>query len=126
MTLDEFFEGQELSRQLFDALHGVIEELGPVELRVTKSQIAFRRGKAFAWAWMPGKYLRHKVAPLVLSVSLPGRDASPRWKQIVEPAPGRFMHHLELYAIDQIDDEVRAWLRAAETNIKDTGKRTGA
>jgi hypothetical protein len=124
MTLEEFFEGQELSRQLFDALRGMIEKLGPVELRVTKSQIAFRRGKAFAWAWMPGKYLRRKAAPLVLSVSLPERDASPRWKQIVEPAPGRFMHHLELYAIDEIDDEVRAWLQVAGTQTKDISKRT--
>ena len=124
MTLDEFFEGQELSRQLFEALRGMIEELGPVELRVTKSQVAFRRDKAFAWAWMPGKYLRRKAAPLVLSIALPGRDGSPRWKQIVEPAPGRFMHHLELYTIDEIDDEVRAWLQAAITQIKDVGKRT--
>ena len=119
LTLDEFFAGQELSRQLFDALRGVIEELGPVELRVTKSQIAFRRNQAFAWVWMPGKYLRGKTAPLVLTVSLPGQDASPRWKQIVEPAPGRFIHHLELFTVSQIDNEVRAWLRAAETNIKD-------
>jgi hypothetical protein len=124
MTLDEFFEGQELSRQLFEALRGMIEELGPVELRVTRSQIAFRRGKAFAWAWIPGKYLRRKAALLVLSVSLPERDASPRWKSIVEPAPGRFMHHLELYAIDEIDDEVRAWLQAAGTINNDVGKRT--
>ncbi len=121
ITLDEFFEGQELSRQLFDALRIMIEELGPVELRVTKSQIAFCRGRAFSWVWMPGKYLRRKAAPLVLSVSLPGRDDSPRWKSIVEPAPGRFMHHLELYAIDEIDDEVRAWLQAAGMHIKDAG-----
>jgi hypothetical protein len=122
MTLEEFFEGQELSRQLFDALRDMIEKLGPVELRVTKSQIAFRQDRAFAWAWMPGKYLRRKAAPLVLSISLPDRDASPRWKSIVEPAPGRFMHHLELYTIDEIDDEVRAWLQAAGTHLNEVGK----
>ncbi len=123
MTLEEFFDGQELSRQLFDALRAVIEEQGLVELRVTKSQIAFLRDKPFAWAWMPGKYLRRKAAPLVLSISLPGRDSSPRWKSIVEPAPGRFMHHLELYTIGEIDDEVRAWLQAAEIQSKDVAKR---
>ena len=62
MTLDEFFEGQVQSRQLFDALRALVEALGPVELRVTKSQVAFRRRKAFAWAWMPAQYLRR--APL--------------------------------------------------------------
>ncbi len=119
MTLDEFFAGQELSRQLFDAVRALVDEQGAagVELRVTKSQVAFRRGKAFAWAWMPEKYLRRKCAPLVLSIALPYRDTSPRWKQVVEPAPGRFMHHLELYALDEIDDQVRNWLRSAETAI---------
>lgn len=115
MTLDEFFEGQEAPRELFETLHGVISAIGSAELRVTKSQIAFRRRKAFAWVWMPGKYLRGKPAPLVLTLSLRSRDASPRWKEIVEPSPGRFTHHLELYTIDDIDDQVRGWLREAWT-----------
>jgi hypothetical protein len=36
-----------------------------------------------------------------------------RWKQIVEPAPGRFTHHLELHTASEIDDEVRRWLQEA-------------
>jgi len=40
------------------------------------------------------------------------RDA-PRWKQVVEPAPGRFMHHLELRTVEDIDERVRGWLREA-------------
>ena len=111
MTLDEFFQGYEASRQLFDALRDAIDAIGPAELRVTKSQIAFRRRAAFAWAWLPARYLRGRVAPLVLTLSFRHRDASPRWKEIVEPAPGRFTHHLELYAVTDIDDEVRDWLR---------------
>jgi len=113
MTLDEFFEGQDTSRGLFEALEVEIRAFGKAELRVTKSQIAFRRRIAFAWAWMPGKYLRRKTAPLVLTLSLRRRDASPRWKEIVEPYPGRFTHHLELYSRDDIDDQVRLWLREA-------------
>jgi len=112
--LEAFFRGQPLSRQIFDALRGLIDELGPAEVAVTKSQIAFRRARPFAWAWMPGQYLRgRQVAPLVLSLALPQRDPSPRWKQVVEPRPGRFMHHLELYAATDLDEEVRGWLRAA-------------
>ena len=82
-------------------------------MRVTKSQIAFRRRRAFAWVWQPGQYLRGRGAPLVLSMSLPWRDSSPRWKEIVEPAPGRFMHHLELYDSAEVDQDVSAWLRQA-------------
>lgn len=96
MTLDEYFAGQEASRQFFDALRSAVDAIGPAELRVSKSQIAFRRRVAFAWAWTPARYLRGRVAPLVLTLSFCHRDASPRWKEIAEPAPGRFTHHLEL------------------------------
>jgi hypothetical protein len=113
MTLDEFFEERVESRQLFEALRCMVNAIGSTEIGVTKSQIAFRRRKAFAWVWTPGKYLRGKTAPLVLTLSLRSRDASPRWKEIVEPSPGRFTHHLELYSINDIDDQVRDWLRAA-------------
>lgn len=113
MTLDEFFSGHEESRQIFDALNCAVEVLGPVEVRVTKSQVAFRRRKSFAWAWVPGRYLRGRHAPLVLTLSFPQRSESPRWKQIVEPAPGRFTHHLELHSESETDEEVRGWLQAA-------------
>ena len=113
MTLDEFFAGQEDSRRIFDALRSAVDALGPALLRITKSQIAFRRRRAFAWAWMPGKYLRGKHAPLVLTLSFRHQDLSPRWKEIVEPAPGRFTHHLELRSTVDIDDEVRSWLQQA-------------
>lgn len=81
--------------------------------QITKSQIAFRHRRAFAWAWIPARYLRGRVAPLVLSIALRRRDPSPRWKEIVEPATGRFMHHFELYSAAEIDQEVVAWLREA-------------
>jgi hypothetical protein len=113
MTLDEFFAGQEESRQIFEALRRAVDTLGPAKLRVMKSQVAFRRRRTFAWAWMPGSYLRGKYAPLVLTLSLQRQDSSPRWKEIVEPAPGRFTHHLELYSTADVDGEVRAWLREA-------------
>jgi hypothetical protein len=57
--------------------------------------------------------LRGKQAPLVLSLSFPRRDRSARWKEVVEPAPGRFMHHLELRSIGDLDQQVLAWLRRA-------------
>ncbi len=111
--MDDFFADYQAARPLFAAVQRSIESLGPIDLHVTRSQIAFRRRKPFAWVWVPERYLRRKVAPLVLTVGLRRRDASPRWKQIVEPAPGRFTHHLELYAVEDLDDEVRGWLREA-------------
>jgi hypothetical protein len=113
MTLDEYFAGEEDSRRIFETLHSVVDSLGQVEIRLTKSQVAFRRRKAFAWAWIPGKYLRGRHAPLVLTLSLKRKDSSPRWKEIVEPAPGRFTHHLELYSAADINAEVISWLEEA-------------
>jgi hypothetical protein len=40
-------------------------------------------------------------------------NISPRWKEIVEPAPGRFTHHLELHSTADVDDEVQSWLQEA-------------
>ena len=135
MTLERFFAGQDESWRIFDALRLAVATIGHAELqlRVTKSQVAFRRRRPFAWAWMPGMYLQRprptplteggqggipatlppRYAPLVLTVALRRRDPSPRWKEVVEPAPGRFTHHLELRSAAEIDDEVRAWLREA-------------
>ncbi len=113
MTVAEFFLGHEESHRIFRALRTAIDALGPTELRVTKSQVAFRRSKAFAWAWMPDRYLHDGHAPLVLTLSFTKRADSPRWKEIVEPAPGRFTHHLELYSESEVNDEVRCWLQEA-------------
>lgn len=113
MTLDEFFAGYASARPIFDVLRAQIEASGDVDMRVTKSQIAFSHGTAFAWAWVPDRYLGGGHAPLALSVSLSSRDASPRWKQVVEPAAGRFMHHVELWSVEDVDDEVREWLLRA-------------
>jgi hypothetical protein len=114
-VLDEFFQDHDASLLIFEAVHHAMEAIGPTELRVGKSQVAFRRRIGFAYVWMPDQYLGAGHTPLVLSVALRRKDASPRWKQIVEPVPGRYMHHLELYSSDQIDNQVKAWLQEAWT-----------
>ncbi len=48
MTVDEFFAGREASRHIFEALRSAIESLRPADIRVSESQVAFRRDKAFA------------------------------------------------------------------------------
>ena len=113
MTPDEFFADYPKSLRLFEAVRRVIEALGPAEIKVSKSQVAFRRRKNFALVWVPEQYLKRPAAPLVLTLSFRERKASPRWKEVVEAAPGRFTHHLEVYAVKEVDAEVRGWLREA-------------
>jgi hypothetical protein len=112
-SIEGFFQGAGASRRLFDALREAVEQVGAVQMRVTKSQVAFYRRRAFAWAWMPGKYLGGRGAPLVLTLALSRRDPAQRWKQVVEPSPGRFIHHLEIYSSSEIDAEVSDWIKEA-------------
>jgi hypothetical protein len=113
LRIDDFFRGREDSRRLFDAISQEVERLGDATVRVSKSQVAFRRKNNFAVVWIPGQYLTNPAAPLVLTLSFPRRDLSPRWKEITEAGPGRFTHHLELYREGEIDEEVRRWLQEA-------------
>lgn len=113
LTLEEYFSDHYDSRALYEAVAAALSTIGEYEVRVTKSQVAFRRRRGFAWVWMPGKYLHGTVAPLVLTVDLRRRDDSARWKEIVEPRPGLFTHHLELYSASDIDAQVLSWLREA-------------
>jgi hypothetical protein len=66
-----------------------------------------------AVVWRPGRYLAPPVAPLVLTLSFPRKDRSPRWKQVTRVAGGRYTHHLELRRLKDIDAQVRRSLRAA-------------
>ncbi len=116
MNVDEYFSDYSESRRLFDRLLDLTDGLTPITFRVTTSQIALHHTKPFAWVWVPEKHVHRRAAPLVLSIAFPQRDPSPRWKQIVEPARGRFMHHLEIHSLTDLDDEVRVWLHTAWTN----------
>jgi hypothetical protein len=114
VTLDEFFAGRPTARELFEAVRAAVDLAGPADLRIGRSQVAFRRRVGFAYVWMPQQYLRRAgLAPLVLTVALRRHDPSPRWKEVIEPAPGRFTHHLELWAAAEVDEEVGRWLSEA-------------
>jgi len=110
---EEFFEGFPESRQIYDHLMVLVKSIGMVSVRVTKSQIALCRTRLFAWVWIPEKHLHRKAAPLVLSLSFRQQDPSPRWKQIVEPVHGKFMHHLEIFFPGEIDEQVLMWIQSA-------------
>lgn len=111
-AVDEFFAGSPLGRELFAVVAQAIEAIGPATIRVTKSQVAFRRRRGFAWVWRPGRYIRSDV-PAVLSIALPEPLASARLTEIVHPSPRVWMHHLELRSTSEVDDEVRGWLGRA-------------
>jgi Domain of unknown function (DUF5655) len=109
----EFFEGSPDGLRAYEEVRRALDELGDCEVRVTKSQVAFRRARGFAYLWIPERYLRRPAAPVVLSIALGRHDPSTRFKEVVHPSPAHWMHHLEIYDATEIDDEVRAWLTEA-------------
>jgi hypothetical protein len=113
MEPSEFFAGQPLGNAVYERVRSIAEGFGPVEVRVSKSQVAFRRRRGFAYLWMPGMYLANPAAEVVLSIALRRRIESPRWKEVVRPAPTTWMHHLEIRDVAELDDEVAGWLREA-------------
>jgi len=94
-------------------VRAMVEQSGPIEVKVSKSQVAFRRKRGFAYLWMPGQYLTHPGAEVVLSIALGRLDESARFKEVAHPTPAQWMHHLEVHTLTDLDDEVADWLREA-------------
>ena len=107
----ELFAGHPVPLAVVDRVR---ELVGECTVRTSRSQVAFRRRRrGFAYVWRPGQYLHGAVAPAVLTVVLGRHDGSPRWKEVVQPAPHSWVHHLEVHSADELDAEVAAWLREA-------------
>ncbi|MCU0483122.1 MAG: DUF5655 domain-containing protein [Chloroflexi bacterium] len=113
MEPEELFVGHPVGLAILARVRLEVEAIGPVTVRASRSQVAFRRVRGFAWLWRPGQYLARPGAEAVLSLALGRRDPSPRFKEVVHPSPRHWLHHLEVDAPEAIDDEVRAWLREA-------------
>ena len=113
MRPEELFEGHPTALAVLERVLHLAQGIDGCEVRTTKSQVALRRRRGFAYLWRPGQYLAGSAAEIVLSVVLDRRDDSPRWKEVVRPAAADWMHHLEVGDAAEIDDEVAAWLREA-------------
>ena len=112
MRPEDLFEGHPRGLAVLAAVQVLVDELGGCRTRVSKSQVAFRRRRGFAYVWRPGLYLARPTSEAALSVVLNRHDDSPRWK-VVHPAPAHWMHHLEVNDPSDIDDDVAGWLREA-------------
>lgn len=113
VTPEEFLGDSDLARSVFEIVNRSLSSFDDVTVRTSKSQIAFKRRRGFAYIWLPRMYLERPQAEVVLSIALDREVASPRFKEVAHPSPGIWQHHLEVRAVDDVDDEVREWLDAA-------------
>ncbi|HET8988565.1 MAG TPA: DUF5655 domain-containing protein [Humibacillus sp.] len=114
-TPDDFFDGYPEGLLICAAVARAVQALGDADVSVTRSQIAFRRRRGFAYVWRPGQYVKSDV-PAVLSIALSHEVVSERFKTVAHPSSRVWMHHLELSTPGQVDDEVCGWLREAYDN----------
>jgi hypothetical protein len=111
-TPEEVFRGSPQGLELLRGVELLMAGFPSSTVRTTKGQVAFRGRRGFAYMWWPARYVKSDV-PAVLSIVLPQRIASERFKEVVNPAPGVWMHHLELHSMADLDDEVAGWLGEA-------------
>lgn len=112
---EDLFEGFPEVVAILRRVQRAVLTIGEASVAVSKSQVAFRRRRGFAYVWRPGQYI-HSDVPAVLSIALPHEVRSDRFKEVVHPSTNVWMHHLELHTPSQIDDEVHGWLEEAYAN----------
>jgi hypothetical protein len=105
------FAGRPFALTVVDRVQDLVASIGEATIRTTRSQIAFRHRRGFAYLWPP--VFGDRGVEIVLSIALARHDPSPRFKQVAHPAPRIWMHHMEIRDLAQLDDEVRTWLREA-------------
>jgi hypothetical protein len=118
-TPEEFFGTDSVGLAVFHRVRAALAASHPdVTVRVSKSQVALRRRRGFAYLWVPGQYLHRSAAPVALSIAADRRIPSGRFKEVVHPGP--WMHHLEVVDPDEVDAEVVGWLRSAADDAAPT------
>jgi len=113
----ELFDGFPEGLAIFRRVQQAVSAIGEASVAVTRSQVTFRRRKAFAFVWRPGQYVSSGV-PAVLSIAMPHEVTSNRFKEIAHPTPTVWMHHLELRDVSEVDDQVCGWLANAHENAR--------
>ena len=113
----ELFDGFPEGLAIFRRVQQAVSAMGEASVAVTRSQVTFRRRKAFAFVWRPGQYVSSGV-PAVLSIAMPHEVTSNRFKEIAHPTPTVWMHHLELRDVSEVDDQVCGWLANAHENAR--------
>jgi hypothetical protein len=106
-TVEESFAGRPpVQRQLYDAIHRYLRTLGPVHADAVKVGVFLKRQRTLA-------EVRPMARSLSLELVLPRRLDHPRVARSVDIAAGRTWNTIRLQRLDEVDDELCAWLTEA-------------
>jgi uncharacterized protein DUF5655 len=107
VPLDDHFAGKPPHlRTIFDALVAAAEANGPVVVNATKSRITLQAEMRFAAVETRQDHLRAHVV-------LGRRREDPRFTKVEHLPPSYYVHHFRLARVEDVDDDVRAWLAEA-------------
>ena len=93
----------------------LLAELEGVVVQPQKSQITLKNRRVFgAVSFLPARKAKDRPNPYItITLGLNRREGSARVDQASEPYPGRWTHHLVIGSVEEIDDELMAWVREA-------------
>lgn len=108
-----FFSGHEAAIPIYEKLENrILAAIPDVTVNVSKTQISFSHKRGFAFvSFNPCR--RAKERPevwMTVSFGLRYQKQSPRIDVATEPYPNRWTHHVMVGSVDEIDDELMAWL----------------
>lgn len=106
-TVEDFFEGQEDKRPLYEAFLALAERFGPVTVNVTKTRIAFQGRVRFAGVAAIRKH------GIICGFWLKRRIDSPRFARVEHLPPNDYIYQFRLRHVDELDDEAAGWIEEA-------------
>ena len=123
-----FFNQNPEAIPLYAALEEkILSEMDDVSIKVSKTQIAFANRYQFAFVSF-AKVRRAGDRPenyMVVTFGLDHREDSPRIHVAVEPYPGRWTHHVQVSALEELDEELMRWLKEAAEFAERKGRGRG-
>lgn len=106
-TVGDHFEGKAPAvRETYDHLLAILREIGPAREEPKKTSIHLVRASALAAVEVRREYL-------LLNLKADHRIESPRIAKAEQLSARRFHHKIKLSSPEDIDTEIRRWLRDA-------------
>ncbi len=95
------------ARKLYRRFEQMISACGAYDVAPAKTRIAFMGRVRFAGITSLSE------RGMTCNFSLPRPLDSPRFTKVEEAVPGWWAHHLRITEVDQLDEELQAWLRTS-------------
>jgi len=106
-SLDQCFAGKPpVQRPIYDALLAHLETLGPIHADAVQVGVFLKSERKLA-------EVRPKARCLLLALVLPRAIEEPRIARRIRISADRIVHVIKLTTLDNVDDQLRAWLTEA-------------